>query len=69
MSDTVKRLKKEYDKKRRDTLAELLAQCTEEQQTFFHRLYPGGVKKMPGSKIDNAIDQVERTIVKNNQPK
>jgi hypothetical protein len=49
----------------RDTLKELLAQCTEAQQAFFLRLYPDGPDKMPQEKIPRAIEQCEATIKKN----
>lgn len=53
---------------RRQTLSELLDQCTEPQQDLFERMY-GAVSTIPESKIDWAIQQCERTIEKNNSLK
>jgi len=47
---------------KRELLREALEQCTEEQQAFFHRIFPAGV---PESKLVGAIDLCERTIRKN----
>lgn len=58
----------------RQILKDLLAQCTEEQQLFFKRMYShknlelhinDAVDQMDTEKIDWAIRQVERTIEKN----
>lgn len=47
----------------RQQLAEILARCTPEQQTFFHeRVFPQGV---PKDKITTAYDLCERTLKKN----
>ena len=47
---------------KRGLLNEALAQCTADQQAFFHRIFPGGVSE---SKLVGAIDLCERTIRKN----
>ena len=47
---------------KRGLLKESLEQCTEEQQAFFHRIFPTGV---PDKKLVGAIDLCERTIRKN----
>jgi hypothetical protein len=46
----------------RALLLERLALCTPEQQAFYHKIYPGGPRF---DQLDNALDQVERTIRKN----
>lgn len=46
----------------RALIAEKLAQCTAEQQSFFHRLYPEGI---PAASLENAFNLCERTIKKN----
>jgi len=51
---------------RRNVLQDLLEKCTEKQQKFFEKMY--GTRKaedLSTDKIDNAIDQCERTIKKN----
>jgi hypothetical protein len=59
---------KEVDRYARDLMRRLLSECTEEQQKFFTtRMYPGGVEKISYSKMDNAFDQIERTIEKNSK--
>ena len=45
---------------------ELLSMVTQPQRDFFNRLY-GSVENVPDEKIDNAIDQIERTIAKNDK--
>jgi len=47
---------------KRGLLNEALAQCTADQQAFFHRIFPGGVAE---SKLVGAIELCERTIKKN----
>jgi hypothetical protein len=47
---------------KRRMLAERLTQCTSEQQAFFNRLYPKGVRE---DQIMDAIDLCDRTIRKN----
>jgi len=58
----------------RNILKELLSQCTPEQQLMFKRMYShknldllinDAVDNMEDDKIDNAISQCERTIIKN----
>lgn len=57
----------------RNILKELLAECTEGQQTMFKRLYSNNIElpinevvdKMDTDKIDWAISQCERTVEKN----
>jgi len=46
----------------RALLLERLKLCTPEQQAFFHKLYPSGPSF---DQLDNALDQIERTIRKN----
>ncbi len=60
MSDTLNRIK-EY---RKQALIDLYNQCTEEQQNLFNRMYVS-VDKISEDKIDWAIQQCERTILKN----
>ena len=50
---------------RKQLLAEKLAQCTEEQQAFFKRLYPNGVSE---EKLEWATQQCINTL-KNNAKK
>lgn len=52
----------------RDKLKELLAQCTKEQVHLFNRMYKS-VDVIPLGKIDLAIQQCERTIVRNQKSK
>jgi len=56
-SKTVKKL----NETARETMMNLLVQCTEAQQKLFHRMYPKGV---PDEKIDWALSQIERTLIK-----
>jgi hypothetical protein len=51
-----------------------LAKCTEDQQLLFKRMYSHKnptlpidevVDRMPVGKLENAMDQVERTVIKN----
>ena len=51
---------------RKDQLRKLLSQCTSEQQAFFDRMYVS-IDVIPDEKIDWAIKQCERTIVKTEQ--
>ena len=57
----------------RDALVEeiewLLNECTDEQQVFFFKMYPGGIAKMDVPTMKNAIMQCQRTIVKNQSEK
>lgn len=50
----------------RNELSILYEQCTEKQQLFFNRMY-GSVEKIPAEKIEWAISQCQRTIIKNGQ--
>lgn len=56
---------KKIDAYRRGVLAELRDKLLPSQKEIFDRVYPCGVKKMPDSKINWAIEQCERTIAKN----
>lgn len=47
---------------KRGLLKESLEKCTEDQQTFFHRIFPNGVSE---DKLVGAIDLCRRTIKKN----
>lgn len=47
---------------KRDLLQEFLSQCSEAQQELFRKIYVG---KVPVSKLDDAIDLCERTVLKN----
>ena len=58
----------------KEMLKELLAQCTEQQQVMFKRMYSHNnldlpinevVEKMKDEKIDWAITQCERTVENN----
>lgn len=58
----------------RSRIKELLAECTEGQQTMFKRMYAAGdmkmdindvVDSMPSIKLNHAMDQCERTVAKN----
>ena len=60
----------------RQQLKDGLSQCTEAQQTMFKRMYSNEnlelpidevVDNMPESKLDWAMLQVERTILKNSR--
>jgi hypothetical protein len=60
----------------RNEIKEGLAKCTESQQSFFKRIYSFKnqklsieeiVDKLPDEKLSNIMDQIERTIIKNNQ--
>jgi hypothetical protein len=56
---------KEVDKFKRDLMRTLLSKLTPAQNEFFLRLYPNGVEGIRDEKMDNAFDQIERTIKKN----
>lgn len=54
----------------RQVLADLISQCTEEQQAFFERIHPNcTVENFPQDKLKNAMGLCERTIAKNNKNK
>ena len=55
-------ISEEVEQFKRSCLDERLEQCTEEQQAFFHRIFPKGV---PSDKLESAIDLCDRTIKKN----
>jgi hypothetical protein len=61
MSDSVQARVEAF---KRNLLEQALNQCTKEQQTFFHRLYPSGV---PEESLVSAIELCERTIIKNHK--
>lgn len=44
---------------------EKLALCTPDQQAFFNKLYPKGIKHFQGNTFDTALSQIELTIKKN----
>ena len=52
----------------RPHLRELLSQCTEEQQAFFHRIFTDGIDALNEERIKTAIGLVQRTIKKNSEP-
>jgi hypothetical protein len=58
-------VQKEIEQFTRGLLQDRLAQCSESQQEFFHRIYPEGV---PTDKLENAIDLCDRTIKKKRNP-
>lgn len=49
----------------RPELRRLLAQCPEEQQAFFLRVFPEGIDAMNEDGIKTAIGLVQRTLKKN----
>lgn len=56
----------------RAELRQLLAQCTEEQQAFFHRIFPvkmfpNGIDSLPTQKLKDSIGLCQRTIRKNEE--
>ena len=52
----------ELDKHQRDMMQSMLDKCREDQREFFWKIFKNGV---PASKLNDAIDLIERTIVKN----
>ena len=42
-----------------------LQKCTESQRQFFDRLYPSGIENIEDDRLDWALQQVKRTIAKN----
>lgn len=67
-------MNKYLEQKGRDYLKELLAECTDGQQTMFKRMYShtnlylpinDAVDNMSVDKIDRAIQQCELTVLKN----
>ena len=61
MSD---KLNKAVEQFKRDTIAAMLAQCTQQQRDFWDRIFPGGI---PEHSLDTAYDLVERTLAKTKQ--
>lgn len=57
--------KKHIDECARSFLKNLYEQLTEEQKNFFNILYKS-VDTIPFEKMDWAVQQIERTIIKNN---
>ena len=51
----------------RSSIKDALAQCTERQQAFFHKIYPKGVNGIADSNLQTALELCERTIAKNNR--
>ncbi|WP_020469661.1 hypothetical protein [Zavarzinella formosa] len=49
---------------KRQMLRDFLAQCTEPQVSLFNQMYVS-VEVIPESKMDWAIQQCERTVIKN----
>jgi hypothetical protein len=58
-------LKEQADDYRRNLLRENLEKCTQDQQKFFLRMYPGGVDGVAEDDIDWALGQVDRTLESN----
>jgi hypothetical protein len=67
---------KNIEQFRRDTLLDLVNQCTEKQQLMFKRCFSHTdlekpidkiVADMPVGKLDSAITLCERTIIENSQ--
>lgn len=55
-----------FEKGIKARITSLLTKCTVPQQTMFFRMY-GSIKDMPMSKTQWAIQQIERTLAKNNK--
>jgi hypothetical protein len=51
---------------KRQIMRDFLAQCTEAQVDLFNRMY-GSVETIAEDKMDWAIQQCERTVLKNSQ--
>ena len=49
----------------RDEVRELLAQCTEKQQEFFGRVFPGDIENLTEAQLRNAVGICQRTITQN----
>ena len=54
-------VREEIEQFTRGLLKDRLAQCTDVEQKFFHRIWPDGV---PTNSIEGAIDLCDRTIKK-----
>ena len=50
----------------REEVRRLLPNLTVGQADFFSRLYPEGIDAMSQRRLENAINQLQRTIIKNN---
>jgi len=50
------------DEHGRELVRELLKQCTEPEQKFFEKVFPGGVDKLEGDKVKIAYDLCSRTL-------
>ena len=50
------------DEHGRKLVRELLKQCTEPEQKFFERVFPGGVDGLKGDKVKTAYDLCKRTL-------
>lgn len=53
---------KELEELQRTYIATKLTELTLEQQEFFYKIYPDGLRK---DQLLNAASQIERTIIKN----
>lgn len=42
-----------------------LTSCTEQQRTFFVKLFPGKIEALSEEKLRNALALIERTVEKN----
>jgi len=59
MFETIKKLEDEAIEAKRTAIRGLLSQCSEKEQLFFARIFPGEV---PAGNLDDAIKLCERTI-------
>lgn len=60
----MKRFEQVTEEFQRSYIDGLLAQLTDDQRNFFHRLYPNGILKKD---LHNAAGLCERTIIKNKE--
>jgi hypothetical protein len=65
MTLAMKRLSDIIADELRDELKSLLLECTEAQNAFFHRSYPGGMETMTDDTLRNVIALCRRTIARN----
>ena len=49
----------------REKINEALAQCTERQRYLFRQMYRGEAESVPVEKLEWALSQCERTLIKN----
>ena len=56
-----KKLNKAVEQFKRDTIAEMLARCTQSQRDFWDVIFPGDV---PEHSLDTAYDLLYRTLTK-----